>query len=368
MKGYFIPFGARKIVSIDKKIDMQIQQLSTAASIEEVDVDITSKNFFRNALSVLPYIELPWDYTAAYQKIQNPDFIFMRRTGADRSLIKFLKYIKTRYPQCKVVMEVATYPYIRESLQRIDGWVLLLKDLYNRRKLKKYVDRIVTYSDDLKIFDISTIRVMNGIDVKSIKPIYDDGNSEARIIRLLAVGVLQKSHGYERCIKGLAQYYFNNPSRVIEIHIVGEGTELNYYKNLVAQYHLENYVIFYGRKIGAELDQIYNNMDIALGPFGAYKRRIFKSSSLKIREYLAKGLPIISGCREDVFDDTPDYPFYLQMPNDNSLIDMRDILCFYDCIYCGNITRQTVHDKIREFAKIKVDMGITMKPIIEYLQ
>lgn len=368
MKGYFIPFGAREIISIDKKIDMQIQQLSTIASMEEVDVDLTTKNLFRNALSALPFIDLPWNYADAYQKIQNPDFIFMRRTGPDRSLIKFLNYIKTRYPQCKVIMEVATYPYIRELLQRIDGWALLPKDLFNRRKLKKYVDRIVTYSDDLKIFDIPTIRVMNGIDVKSIKPICDNGNSETKIIRLLAVGVLQKSHGYERCIQGLAQYYFNKPGRTIEIHIVGDGTELNYYKNLVAKYHLERYVFFYGRKVGVELEQIYNNMDIALGSFGAYKRGITKSSSLKIREYLAKGLPIISGCREDVFDDMSDYPFYLQMPNDNSLVDMRDILCFYDSVYSGNITRQAVHDEIREFAKIKVDMEITMKPIIEYLQ
>lgn len=367
MQGYFIPFGARSIVSIDKKIDMQIKELSRIATIEEVDVRITSKGIIRNALSVLPFVDLPWDYQDAYAKIINPDFIFMRRTGADRQFIKFLRHIKAKYPKCKILMEVVTYPYLKASLQSVAGCFFLPKEIYNTSLLKRYVDRVVTYTNDSEIWNIPTIQTMNGIIVDSIKPIHDRKNCNDNSVRLLVVAVLQKGHGYERCIKGLYEYYRSGLDRKIEIHIVGNGKELAHYKKLTMRYGLEGKVFFYGRQIGEELDEIYNNMDIGLGALGLYKQGIYQSSSLKIREYLAKGLPIISGCREDVFDNISDCPYFLQVPNDDSVIDMRDVLTFYDRIYSGNTKRQEVHKKIRELALKRIDMNITMQPILSYI-
>ena len=365
MKGYFIPFGSRKIVSIDKKIDMQIQQLTTIASIEEVDVEITPRNFFRNVSSVLPYVDLPWDYTDVYQKIQDPDFIFMRRTGADRSLINFLKYIKKKFPQCKIIIEIPTYPYMKESLQRIDGCVLLPKDLYNRKKLKRYVDRILTYSEDDRIFDIPTIRTINGISMKDVKPVHKVDKDDKII--LLAVAVFRPAHGYERCLQGLADYYNNGGKRLIEIHMVGYGKEVPYYRKLVKKNHLEKYVFFHGKKTGDELDHIYSIADIALGYFGGYKVKTYSISTLKTNEYLAKGLPIISGCNERVFEGI-DVDFYEQFPNDSTPVSMEEVIHFYDKLYKSGEKRQDIETRIRDFASRTVDIEITMKPVIEYLK
>ena len=265
-------------------------------------------------------------------------------------------------------MEVATYPYIKESLQRIEGCLLLPKDFYNERKLKKYVDKVVTYSDDATIWGIPTIRIMNGIVVEHVKPIYDVKAKEDNTIRLLAVAVFRKAHGYERCIKGLAEYYQNRPSRIIEIHIVGDGTELNYYKQLVMKYNLEKFVYFYGKKTGEVLDEIYNNKDIGLGAFGFYKVGMSRSSILKTREYLAKGLPVISGCIEDVFERTGNYQYFLQFSNDSSIVDMNEVVKFYERIYGSGIERNVVHKEIREFAEKNVGMKVVMKPVLQYLK
>ena len=97
-----------------------------------------------------------------------------------------------------------------------------------------------------------------------------------RTIRLLAVATFQKSHGYERVIKGLALYYHGSADSKVELYLVGNGEETIKYKKMVQRYELEPYVIFCGRKIGSELDYLYESMDIALGPFGLYKRKIFK--------------------------------------------------------------------------------------------
>ncbi len=366
MKGYFIPFGARKIISIDKKINMQIQQLSTIALVKEVDIDIAPKNIFRNILSVLPFIDLPWDYEGAYKEIESPDFIFMRRTGADRHFIKFLKHMKKNFPKCKIVIEIATYPYIKESLRRIDGWVLLPKDLYNRRKIKKYADRIVTYSDDTEIFGVKTIRTMNGINVDEIPLIAPLNQMDT--INLIAVACFQPHHGYERCIVGIKNYY---ESKVREqprifLHMVGDGPELVKYKKLVQQYGLEKYIIFYGQLSGEKLNEIYNKADIALGSFGFYKIKLHKSSVLKVREYLSRGFPIVSACQEDVFkNDLPE--FYLHFENDDSVIDMNKIIDFYERLFLEGNDKEKLAQKIRNYAKERVDMSVVMKPIIDYL-
>ncbi len=184
-------------------------------------------------------------------------------------------------------------------------------------------------------------------------------------IRLLAVAVLQKSHGYERIIKGFERYYQRGMSRKIEFHIVGDGKELAKYKRLVRQYHLENYVLFHGRKEGRELDRIYDHADLALGAFGLYKRGIYKSSLLKIREYLSKGLPIVSGCRDDAI--VQGYKYYLEVPNNSMIIDLKELVDFYEAVYEAGMSRRQVHEEIRKYACENIDISITMMPVVAYI-
>ena len=188
-----------------------------------------------------------------------------------------------------------------------------------------------------------------------------------QIIRLLAVAAFQKSHGYERVIASLAQYYHGSVDRKIELYLVGYGDETIKYKKMVRQYGLEQYVFFCGRKVGLELDHIYDRMDIALGLFGAYKRKLYSSSALMVREYLAKGMPIASGCHEDAFEQEKNYKYYLEFSNDDSVIDMQRIVDFYKSVYEANTEREQIHREIREYAKKTVDLSVTMQPVIEYI-
>lgn len=188
-----------------------------------------------------------------------------------------------------------------------------------------------------------------------------------QIIRLLAVATFQNYHGYERIIKGLAQHYHGKADRKIELYMVGNGRELIKYKKMVKQYALEKSVQFCGRKIGPELDHIYDYMDIALGSFGMYKEKVYKSSSLKVREYLAKGMPVVCGCRDDAFEGDKSYKYYLEFPNDNTVVNMQMIVDFYRSIYEADRDREQIHREIREYAKKTVDLSVTMRPVMEYI-
>lgn len=364
MKGYFIPFGARSILSVDKKINMQIRQLSAIGDVEEVDVKIAKKGMLRYALSVLPFMSLPWDYTEAYEKIEDPDYLFIRRSGADGSYIKFLRYIKRKYPNCKILCEIATYPYIGEMFRNFRGWLLILKELYNQIYLKRYVDRFITYSSDDRILGVQTIRIMNGVEVASVREV-SDRDIDVETINMIAVAMMQKSHGYERVIRGLKKYYDDGGRRKIVLYMIGEGKEKVTYQKLVRELHLENSVVFCGRMIGKELDLIYDKADIALSIFGAYKAGIKTSSALKTREYLAKGLPIVSGCSEDACSGRQ-FKYYLEYPNNSEDVDITRLVEFYDTIYTKDNKREVV-EEIRKFAYEVVDMKKTMAPVVKYI-
>lgn len=88
-------------------------------------------------------------------------------------------------------------------------------------------------------------------------------------------------------------------------------------------------------------------------------------SSLKSVEYLAKGLPVISGCVEDIMEYEEGKKFFKIFPNDESIIDMEQVIDFYDSI-C-EVSDKGLHKEIREYAKKTVDMSVVMKPVINYI-
>lgn len=147
--------------------------------------------------------------------------------------------------------------------------------------------------------------------------------------------------------------------------MVGDGSELPNYKRLVRERKLEEHFVFHGFMDGRELDDIYNECDIALASLGAYKNNIFLMANLKTREYLAKGIPIVTGCVLDV-DKEQNSPYILNLPNDSSPLDIKTIINFYDEVYRDSKDR-VIRD-IRAFAERRFGMDQAMKNVIDYIK
>jgi hypothetical protein len=293
------------------------------------------------------------------------DFIYIRRfIPTTNSLIKILRKIKKNNPNCKVIYEIPTYPYDKEHYNNIKQYVILLIDKIFRKKLSHYVDKIITLSDDDQIFNIPTIKIINGINCKDIQIASTSVINTNNIINLLAVAFFSFWHGYERLIAGLYEYYKSEQKCIINIHFVGDGPELVKYKKLVDNYSLNKYVFFYGVLNGKDLDNIYNICNIAVSSLKSHRINVFKTSTLKSREYLAKGLPIISSTKIDVLPENFKYCYYV--PEDDSPIDINEIVKFYEYIY-KNENIEDVRKNIREFAEKNIDINVTMEPVIKYI-
>ena len=223
-----------------------------------------------------------------------------------------------------------------------------------KNELNPYVDKIITFSEDKEIFNIPCISIENGIDLEEVKLVE---KKEHKGINFISVSQCHFWHGIDRVLYSLLQYIKSGGKEEIRFHIVGEGTETPKLKKIVENnIELQDMVTFYGFKSGEELDEIYNNSDIALGSLGFYRSGLEKGSTLKMREYCAKGLPFVVG-----YDDTSfskDLSFYYQVSNDESLLDIEKIIEWYKNL-------KVTPEEIRKYAEDNLSWDKQMKKVID---
>lgn len=362
-KGYYLYNENCGSCGVDSKISMQILEFSKYMDIEGLQITSVQQNIFQRIKNISVFGSIAWNYEKVLHQLNNPDFIYMRRTYADKGYMNFIRKIRETFPHCKIVIEIPTFPYDREMCSYWYTFLIFLKEWYYRKKYKKYINRFVTYSDDEEIFGVPTIRTMNGISTEKVAMPEKFKNYNPENIDMLAVALLAPHHGYERVIRGMHLYYKTNPTRKVFFHVVGIGSELKKYKNLVNKFGLNHYIIFYGEKRGAELEALYKMADVGLAAFGVYKDGFSKLSTLKAREYIAKGIPVVLGAEDNLFDNCK---YGLTYPNDCSAIDINEIISFTDELY-GKTSKMDVACEIRSFAENNADNKVTLKPVIEYI-
>lgn len=325
------------------------------------------KHSVRRITRRLPFYYLnKWEID--YSKISRYKFIYIRKAWfMDGDLIRFTRKVKEVSPNTKIILEVPTYPYDKEA-KHINMIPLLIKDKKWRKKLAKYIDRIVTYSRDEMIFNVKTICISNAIDTNSIK-INNITNSDVNnTINLVACSSLYYWHGYDRVIRGMNRYYLNKEVNdpTIIFHVIGQGEEADKYKQMISNYNLEEYVIMYGKLVGKKLDEIYDKCDIALDSMGRHRSGVYYNSSLKGKEYCAKGLPIISGVSTEL-DYDKEYKYYLRVPAEEEEIDMRVVIDFYNKVYSNSTLKKDIMIEINRYAQEHFSYSVAMQPIFDYI-
>lgn len=272
----------------------------------------------------------------------------------------YLKILKALYKNgARIVVEMPTFPYDAERNQGLSWWILFALDKLYRMRMKEYVYRIANYSRYDKIFSIQTLQIVNGIDFETVK--IRNPNEKTKGINLIAVAGIAVWHGYDRLIEGMGKYYREGGKESIVFHLVGDGIPVIEYKKLVEEYNLEDHVIFYGVKQGAELDEIYDRCDIAIETLGRHRGNVFFSSSLKSKEYMAKGLPFVTECEMDLMNGED---FVLHVSQDESPIDMSMIIAFYKRMY-GKYSKRKVAENIRDRAMRTCSIEDAVRPVVE---
>ena len=232
-----------------------------------------AKTFFYKAINTT----LPDDY----------DLIYIRYTLSDKYFIQLVSNIKG-----KVVIEFPTYPYETEFKGLINKLRIRI-DRNWRRKLHLYVHKAIHFGPHEEIYGIPTIRMTNAIDPGQY--VVSDVPFHQNRIHMIAVGKWNTWHGLDRLILGIRDYVESGKNREFPVYldVVGEGTDLINYQNLVSKYNLQEVVTFHGLRSGNELDEIYREADVGVGSLGIHRIGLKEASPLKHREYAVRGLVMV---------------------------------------------------------------------------
>lgn len=291
------------------------------------------------------------------------DICYIRYDLCTMEFIKLLRILKKSVNA--IVLEVATYPYDKEYSGLV-GKARLKYDAFWGKYLSKYVNRVISFYPvpSNSFFGVQVKTVPNGFDFEKVHMISSD--VVPNDIDIAAISTMRNWHAYERIIQGFSDYYNGGKTvkRKVYLHLVGKGPDENKYRELVHKSSLDDYVIFHGPMSGEKLDNLLEKCEIGLDSLGRHRTGISVLSSLKSREYGAKGLPIINSCKIDVLDD--DFPYLLRVPGDESNICVQDIIKFYDKVFAEK-SRLKVACEIRNYIEGRCSMKNVMAQALEQL-
>ncbi|TYC01389.1 MAG: glycosyltransferase family 4 protein [Kosmotoga sp.] len=289
----------------------------------------------------------------------NNTIIYIRYPIADKYFFEFLKRIES-------------YTIITEHQEKENSKHILLnvplryisEYIYGKRVRKK-IDAFVGVTREILEYEFKRsgnasqkkgIVIGNGIDVSSVplrKP--PDLNDN---IELLFVGSIYRTHAIDRLIKGFKNY---KGRYSYKLHIIGKGPETKKLKRLVNSLQLRNRVLFHGFKTGEELDEFFDKCHIAIGSLGLHRIGLSEGSTLKVREYCARGVPFIYGVPDVDFSE--DFPYVLRVTSNEEPVDIRRVTYFVERVF-------SIKDHprlMREYALNKLDWSIKMKQLVKFM-
>jgi hypothetical protein len=217
------------------------------------------------------------------------------------------------------------------------AFIILKKVIYSRVSGAVFVtNELMTRNEFHLDPQIPRVTVGNGIDLSRIERLPPPNQLKPA---LFFVGTPnQPWHGIEQLI----EFGISNPD--IDIHIVGELTETS-----------QPNLFFYGNLQRESYKTIASKCIAGVGTLNLALKNMEEASPLKVREYLALGLPVISRYKDTDLDASED--FILELPSNSRPLTgfSKEIRVFLDEWSEKRVSREQIqHLDVRTKEKIRI--------------
>lgn len=226
------------------------------------------------------------------------------------------------------ILDLPVFPY-----DNVDAYWALSSviDRLLRPCLAVLVDLILYNGEEsATVFGLPAIRVFDGFSSRKVKSLKetDAGLISAECstapITFVAVANFERWHGLDRFIEGIAAS--EDLKFQIRLHVVGEGGQVEYLKDMAESYNLDGSVVFHGRLLGKDLEQLYSSANIAVSSLAIHRIGLSSITPLKTAEYAAHGLPVVLGYEDFRFLGCD---FCFNVPADESPVAIAEIFSWY---------------------------------------
>lgn len=199
----------------------------------------------------------------------------------------------------------------------VRGVVASIIEKYSARMALPYakgmlgVTREIATYEQLRIRRHLPIEVFpNGISYEEVSLMPDIRHSDHIHIAFVC-GRFSSWHGLDSLLKNIELEYQSHPdffsTQKIKLHLIGVLLESQ--ATLIRQSQiLSKITLCHGHMAQSDYFKVLSQCDVGLASFSLQKKRLKEASTLKVREYLAMGLPVYSGHIDTAIPKQ--FPFY----------------------------------------------------------
>ncbi len=316
------------------------------------------------------FFQIATDYVASHRF----DVLYIRLDRISFDAIRLCRAAK-RAGTRHIGIEIPNYPYLKDyarNLQYAEGLKAravtaakiaanIAGDRLSGGSLKGLVNGVVLYGNHADyFFGVKAINADNGIDTDAIPVV--PPKQEGEPITMLGVAGTLWWQGYDRVLRGMQAYRQAGGRHPLRFVLVGgDRTEMPDFLAQVKSLGLEKEVLCPGFQTGDALNRTYRTADVGISTLGCFRRGLTRCSSLKAREYAAAGLPFLYAYDDDSL--TGKEPFALRVPNDDTPVDMEQLIAFVE--RCRRQPDCSVQE--RTFAEEQYDWKAMMQRILVFL-
>lgn len=264
---------------------------------------------------------------------------------------------KLRDSGAKLIMEHPTYPFANglttSLLRKPVFWYC--DQVFRRIEPLLSLYTLIGDPGGDSLNGIPAMNIVNGVDVEAL-PLHQPRTLGP--VSLLALASMSHWQGYDRLIESLAAYCGETD---VIIHMAGgEGDgSLAAWKKLAQERGVGDRVVFHGEVHGERLNALAAECDLGIGGLGLYRKKQFQSMTLKLREYMARGLPFVYAVDDPSIPE--ESPFSLRLPNDDSAIDMQQLVDFA----LATRRQPDLPERMRSYARSNMSWQGILRTVLE---
>lgn len=289
------------------------------------------------------------------------DYVYVRSNPFYYNFLKF-----TKKNSGKLIYE---HNSIEPKEYKANNKLKLVQHILFEKQVRKRVAFYVSVTKEIDNYQkskypqsVKGIVISNGIDVKKY-PIRKTPKYDKKNLNIIFVGNIRYWHGVDRMLKSIANY--NGPVK-ITYNICGLPNQKDEITSLIKKLNFKNHTINQlGYKTHEELDSLFNEAHLAQGSLATFRFLINNASTLKNREYFARGIPIVFSEIDDDISIPGNKDFYFKVPNDDSIINMEEIIKYIERIYLKDAKKIT--QNIRRFAEENLDYSKKIEKLKEFV-
>ena len=337
--------------------------------IQFVHLNRVSPGYFRSARQRAAYHEAVHDF---FETCQMPfDFVYYRYPGAHRLLSNLSKKLGRKLFFEHVTAETNEIRLYRKEnpmrfklssmLSHFEFYFLpLYREWHFGKRIRRSVmmgicnsNQIADYERMLAGGKYKTFIQGDAVDVSQFKlrkvPVLE---SEFRMVFLKGGVTGADFNGLDRVFRGIAAY--NGPYR-IRFYLYGNNLEAEHEQ--ISALGIEEQVITGDFIQQAEADLLMDTIHLGIGALAVHRKGISETTTIKTREYCARGLPFISGHSDPDFTGNAEASlFNLELPANDDYLDLHAVIRWYQSLNFNAASAKKMHNFAEMFLSYHVKM------------